>query len=106
MKTVKVTYRVQSEFCQENQKNVNRFINDLSKINDPGIRYFSFLGEDGETFTHLAIFTDDRAQRVLLELESFLEFQKRRDASGLKESPKIEEMEMVASSVQIFAKTE
>jgi len=53
MKIVKVTYTVKAEFAKKNQENVNEFITDLRNIKDSGIRYSSYLAEDGKTFTHI-----------------------------------------------------
>ncbi len=48
MITVKVTYTVQAEFAQANIANVNTFMRALRALNNPAIRYVSYLGEDGK----------------------------------------------------------
>lgn len=102
MKIVKVTYTVKAAFAEENQENAKQFILDLKKRGYSGIRYFSFLGEDGKTFTHLAIFEQDELQKILLALPSFKEFQAKRDESGLEAAPTIETIRLVASSFDLF----
>ena len=102
MKIVKVTYGVKSGFAKENQENVKKFINDLHKLNNPGIKYMACLGKDGKTFYHTAIFDGEDLQKVLFELESFKSFQQKRDESGLEIQPIIEEMDLVASSYPVF----
>jgi hypothetical protein len=102
MKIIKVTYTVKPDFVPKNQENVKAFIEDLSKIDNSGLRYFAFLGGDGKTFNHFAIYEKDEAQKLLFDLPSFQFFQKERDGSGLEVSPQIEELTLVASSVNIF----
>jgi hypothetical protein len=105
MKMIKVTYTVQPAFASENQKNVKVFINDLGKIANPSLRYLAFLSKDGKTFNHFALYENDEAQKELFDLPSFQSFQKKRDESGLEVAPQIEELELVASSFDIFTKS-
>ena len=101
MKVIKVTYTVQPAFAQKNQENVQAFITDLQKINDPGLRYHVYLASDGKTFFHFAEYTSDEAQRTLLELPSFKSFQQQRD-QHLEAEPVIEPMQFVDASYTIF----
>ena len=96
---VKATYTVKKEFVSENLENVKTFIADL-RVHQ-GIRYLAFLGDDGQTFTHLALSESAEAQKGLLSLESFLDFQKRRD-ENLISAPRLESMTLVANSFDIF----
>ena len=102
MKIVKVTYTVKQSFAKKNLENVKAFISDLSKIDNPDLLYNAFLGKDGATFYHMAIYRSDDAQKILFGLPSFQSFQKQRDDSGLEVSPKIEELELIASTSDIF----
>jgi hypothetical protein len=79
MKIIKVTYTVKSSFVQKNLENVNKFIADLKRINDPAIRYTAYVGADGKTFNHFAVYQNDEAQKKLFTLDSFQSFQKQRD---------------------------
>jgi hypothetical protein len=99
---VKVTYTVQPGFVVKNQENVHTFMNELRQINKPGQRYSALLGDDGKTFIHLSMYDNEAAQKQLLELPSFLSFQKQRDESGLEVQPKVEVMKLVASSYDVF----
>ena len=96
---VKATYTVKKEFVSENLENVRAFIADL-RVHQ-GIRYLAFLGDDGQTFTHLALSESAEAQKGLLSLESFQDFQKRRD-ENLIGDPRLESMTLVANSFDIF----
>jgi hypothetical protein len=96
---VKATYTVKKEFVSENLENVKTFIADL-RVHQ-GIRYLAFLGDDGQTFTHLALSESAEAQKGLLSLESFQDFQKQRD-ENLIGAPRLESMTLVANSFDIF----
>lgn len=102
MKTVKVTYTVKPAFVHENQKNINIFMEELRRINDPDLRYIAYLCGDGKTFMHIAAYQNDESQKMLLELESFKSFQQKRDESGLEVAPQIEVIEPVAASYSVF----
>lgn len=102
MKTIRVTYTVKSAFASKNKENVRAFIKDLEKIHHPAIRYAAYVGEDGQTFTHIASYESDEGQKVLFGLESFKSFQKQRDDSGLEVAPRIETIETVATSYNLF----
>jgi hypothetical protein len=102
MKFIKVTYTVKSTFALKNQENVQAFIKDLEKINNPALRYIAYRGDDGKTFTHIASYQNEEVQKILFALESFKSFQRQRDESGLEAPPKVETVEMVASSYPVF----
>jgi ABC-type Zn uptake system ZnuABC Zn-binding protein ZnuA len=53
MKIVKVTYTVNPDFAAKNQQNVKEFVKDIEALNNPAIRYISYLGSDDKTFTHI-----------------------------------------------------
>lgn len=102
MIAVKVTYTVKPDFVAENESNIAKFLEDVRGLYNPGIRYTVLLGDDGKTHTHLSIYESESAQKELLELESFKEFQRQRDESGLEAEPKVEMMTLVNSSYEIF----
>ncbi len=102
MKIVKVTYTVNPAFVATNQENVKRFINDIRALNNPAIRYISYLAGDGKTFIHIGAFDNDEAQKQLLDLPSFKSFQQHRNGSGLETPENIEIMQMVAASPDLF----
>ena len=102
MKIVKVTYTVQPSFAAKNLKNVKTFVSDIKALNNPSIRYISYLGADGKTFTHMATFDNDEAQQQFLALPSFKSFQQQRDGSGLEAPENLEFLELAAASYDIF----
>lgn len=102
MKVVKVTYTVRPGFVRKNQENIEAFLKDLKNANSAGIRYAVHLGDDGKTFHHVAAYTNDDAQKLLLELPAFLSFQKQRDDSGLEVAPSIDFVKWSAFSHDPF----
>lgn len=99
---VKVTYVVKPDFVQKNHENINLFMVDFIKMNTNEFRYFSYVCKDGKTFVHISHYKNEDIQKRLLQVPSFLSFQKQRDDSGLESSPQIEVMQVVASSQDIF----
>ncbi len=95
---VKVTYTVNPDFVEKNRSNVEKFIEDVKKLNNPAIKYYSFLGPDGKTFTHLALYENEEAQKQFLDIPSFKSFQQQRNASGLEKGEHIETLGLVASA--------
>lgn len=102
MITVKVTYTVKPEFVNKNQENINRFMDDFKKMDTGDFRYMSYVCGDGKTFVHISHYKNKEIQKQLLQVPSFLSFQKQRDDSGLEGSPEIEVMKLVASSEELF----
>ena len=102
MKAFKVTYTVRPEFVAKNQKNIQAFLDEVKRISDPNMRYFVFLGADGKTFTHIAVYNAEEAQRKFLNLESFKSFQQQRDDSGLEAEPTIESYTLIETSHILF----
>src|SRR3546814_1660064 len=102
MKIVKVTYTVQPWFSAKNLENVKTFVRDIKALNNPSIRYISYLGADGKTFTHIAMFDNDEAQQQFLALPSFKSFQQQRDGSGLEAPENLEFLALAAVSYAIF----
>jgi hypothetical protein len=102
MKIVKVTYTVSPEFVATNQENVKKFVKDIEALNNPAIRYISYLASDGKTFIHIGTFDNDDAQKQFLALPSFKSFQQQRNASGLEAPENLEIINAVAASYKIF----
>ncbi|MBZ0202904.1 MAG: hypothetical protein K8I03_07800 [Ignavibacteria bacterium] len=102
MKTVRVQYKVKPEFAETNKTNISKVMAELRNLNDEGIKYSTFLFEDGQTFLHFAMFRDDDGQKKLNELESFKKFGAELKASGPVEPPKPEVLNLVDSCYNIF----
>lgn len=101
-KIVRVQYTAKPEYAATNKENIAKVMNDLRKINDPGIKYGAFLLEDGKTFMHFTLFENEGAYKVLNSLPSFLQFQAALKASGFEVIPKSENLSLVGSSYDFF----
>ena len=99
---VKVTYTVKPDFVNKNKENIQLFMEDFQKLNANDFRYTIYSCEDGKTFVHLSHYKNEAIQKQLLEVPSFLSFQKQRDESKLELAPTIETMRLVSASTSIF----
>jgi hypothetical protein len=57
MKIVKVTYTVNAQFVATNQENVRKFVKDIEALNNPAIRYISYLASDAKHSSILPLLT-------------------------------------------------
>jgi hypothetical protein len=103
MKIVKVTYTTKTEYAEQNQGNIKNVMDDLQKLNHPGINYNACLSADGKTFIHTAFFKSDDDQKLLNELPSFKVFQDQLKAGGIEVPPKQELLSLVGSSADVFS---
>ena len=99
MKIVRVTYTTKPEYAEQNKSNIAQVMGALQKINNADMRYETFIGSDGRSFMHFAIFQSDEAEQVLLTLQQFKYFQEQLKASGPESPPKQELLTLVGSSV-------
>lgn len=102
MKIVRVTYTARAEYVEQNQANIKNVMMELQKINNPGINYNCCMSPDGKSFTHLAFFNSEEAEKVLLTLPAFIYFQQQLKANGLDAPPKQELLSLVGSSKDMF----
>jgi hypothetical protein len=102
MKIVRVQYTTKPEYSDRNRENISRVMEDLRKLNNPGIKYSSFVFDDKKTFMHLAIFESEETQKILLELESFKQFGAELKANGIETPPKSENLTLAGSSYDFF----
>ena len=102
MKAVKVQYTVKSEYAETNKANVRQVMADLRELANSGIKYSTFVMEDGKTFVHFGIYTDQEALDVVNNLPSFQVFREQLKASGPEAPPKGDDLTLVGSSYEIF----
>lgn len=103
MKIVRVHYTTTAEFAPRNQENIRAIADAVAALGHPGIRYSTYLLPDGKTFMHLDHFDSEELHQLLTELDSFKKFDDELWASGLEIEPKLEILDMVASSQGIFS---
>ncbi len=102
MKAVKVQYTVKAEYADTNKGNIRQVMADLQELANPGIKYSTFILEDGKTFVHFGMYTDQEALEVVNSLPSFQSFREQLQASGPEAPPKGDDLNLVGSSYEIF----
>ena len=102
MKIAKVTYTTQMEYAEQNKANIQAVMDDLQRMNVPGLNYNACVGPDGKTFIHMAFFETDEAQKILFDLPSFKSFQEQLKNSKPETPPKPEMLTLVGTSTPIF----
>ncbi len=102
MKSVKVQYTVKAEYADTNKKNVAKVMADLRELAHPGLKYSTYVLEDGKTFVHFGMYADQEALDVVNNLPSFQSFREQLKASGPEAPPKGDDLTLVDSSYEIF----
>ena len=74
MSKVIVKYRVKQEKAQENIDYINRIFEALKQVSPEGIRYASFVLEDGVSFVHIAFIETADGENPLAFLPEFQAF--------------------------------
>jgi len=99
---VKVQYTVKEAYVETNKQNIRRVMAELRELNYPGLKYSSFLLDDGKTFVHFAMYADEEAKSVVGHLDSFKQFQQELKESQPDVPPKADDLSLVASAYDIF----
>jgi hypothetical protein len=102
MKIVRVQYTTTPAYAAINKENITGIINELKTLNHLGIKYSAYLLPDGKTFMHLDHLENEEAHQVLQSLPSFKKFAAELEANGFEVEPKLELLELVASSEDLF----
>ena len=103
MKIVRVQYTAKQEYVEQNKENISRVMDELRKLNNPGIKYSVFLLNDGKSFMHFALFDSEESQKIHNNLESFKRFSSELRANGLETQPVSESLALVGSSYDFFS---
>ncbi len=102
MKSVKVQYTVKAEYAETNKGNIRQVMSDLRELAHPGIKYSSFILEDGKTFLHFGMYADQEALEVVNNLPSFQSFREQLKTSQPETPPRGDDLTLVDSSYEIF----
>ena len=102
MKAVKVQYTVKESYAETNQKNIQKVMDDLREINNPGVRYSAYILEDGKTFVHFAMYPDEETSSIVNNLESFQSFRQQLQESQPEVPPKADNLSLVGSAYDFF----
>ena len=76
MKKVIVRYRIKADQVGENQKLIAAVFSELKMARPEGLRYASFLQQDGQSFVHVASIETPDGTNPLANLATFKAFQK------------------------------
>lgn len=102
MKITRVQYTVQDGYVETNKRNIEQVMADLRQLSNPGIKYSSYQFDDGKTFMHFAVFSDDETSQILNNLESFSKFRQELKESQPEVPPKAENLTLVGSAFDWF----
>ncbi len=102
MKAVKVQYTVKESYVETNKQNIQAVMAELKRINNPGIKYSSFLLDDGKTFVHFGMYADEEAMSVTSNLDVFQKFRQELKESQPESPPHAEDLTLVGSAYDIF----
>ena len=97
MITVIVTYKVKESYISTNKENIAAFLKDFSSLDTTRFRYTIYQHKDKSSFSHVSCYSDQRTQKELLNIPSFLFFQQQRD-QHLTAEPIIEILETIGSA--------
>jgi len=96
MGNVVVRYTVKPEHAEENKRLIERVFAELSERDPGGIRYATFLLEDGVTFVHVASIDTEDGSNPLGSISAFADFT-RDIAARCVEPPVAQAAEVVGS---------
>jgi hypothetical protein len=102
MKIVRVQYTTTAEFASRNKENIRQVVNELKKMNHPGIKFSTYILPDGKTFMHFDHFENEEAHSILTQLESFKKFSGELLASKLEAEPNLDLLSLVSSTENYF----
>ena len=98
MKIVRVQYTTTAEYADTNKQNIQKVADELKTINHPGIKYSTYLLQDGKTFMHFDQFENEEAHQFLQSLESFKKFSNELWESNLEVEPKLDLLSLVTAT--------
>ena len=75
MNQVMVRYKVKPEQAARNEELVRQVYDDLHRAAPDGLRYATFVLEDGVSFVHVAVIETDDGRNPLMDVAAFRAFQ-------------------------------
>lgn len=98
MINVIVTYSVPENFVEQNIANIATFLEDFKQLDQSKFSYRILQKNDGRIFVHISKYENEEIQKQLLNVPSFLEFQRQRDESCDDIEQTIEVLTQIGSS--------
>ena len=97
MNTIKVQYKVKSEFAEQNKTNILAVMEELKSHNESDIHYTAFCADDDQSFVHIYSYLNEEDEGFIAGLDAFQKFR-----AALKEavvvSPASQKLSLVGSS--------
>ncbi|RYY23420.1 MAG: hypothetical protein EOO04_14320 [Chitinophagaceae bacterium] len=103
MKIVRVIYTTNAQFADTNSRNIRDVVNELRELGHTGIKYSTYLADDGKTFMHFDQFENEAAHQLLVSLPSFKKFDRELLSSGLEQEPRLDVLNLVGSTETFFS---
>ena len=102
MKIVRVTYKVKESYVAQNKANIEQVMSDLRMLNNPNIKYASYIEDYGLTFMHFAQYPDGGTAGIISSLDSFAKFRTELKASNPTTPPEATNLSLVSSAYDLF----
>lgn len=100
MITIKVTYTIKEDYIDTNKEKIQIFLDEFKELDNNQFVYTIFQVNGSNTFIHMSQYKNEVIQKELLNMPSFLEFQKKRDLH-LISAPTIESLTQIGISKNI-----
>lgn len=101
MITIKVTYTIKEDYIDTNKEKIQIFLDEFKELDNNQFVYTIFQVNGSNTFIHMSQYKNEVIQKELLNMPSFLEFQKQRDLH-LISAPTIESLTQIGISKNIW----
>lgn len=101
MKAVRVRYTVKPEYAEENKANIRKVMEALRADPIEGMRYSTFVLDDGQTFIHFNMATDQATLAKLQDVPEFQAFRQALKASGPVSPPAAENLNLVGAGYDV-----
>lgn len=98
MINVIVSYTVPESFVEKNLANISAFLKDFEKLDSSKFQYRILQKKGDHSFVHISKYADEKIQQELLNVPSFLNFQKQRDESCEDIQQKIEVFDFIGET--------
>ena len=102
MKAIRVQYTVSPAYVETNKANIREVMSALRSLGNTDVRYSAFVGEDGQTFTHMVMFRDEQTPNPMPDLPAFQKFQAELKASNPEVPPASENLSFVDAGFEVF----
>ncbi len=101
MKAVKVQYKVNLDYVNQNKANIKKVMDRLMSEPISGMLYSSYVLDDGQTFVHINVSRDEITMNKLNEVAEFGEFRKALKASNPINPPQATNLNFVGAGFEL-----